>query len=181
METTSNNLKKEVRMRFLRRAKKAIILIILVLSVPLLLLAFGPKGSSKKADSGPDRREDRPRMVPEQVEEGWWEWYWILLPDTYLYGRNERDPDERKAEVTFLKDGSIRADIPYLEHGSPEVERLRLTKVGPTTWKGYWEQDAPAISAHVAVDLVAPDVYAGIIIFKNEIQGRCWLRRQKEK
>jgi hypothetical protein len=131
------------------------------------------KNKAKTLPVSPETITGIPVVQPE------YEWYWKLPRNVFIRGKNEKAPDERKAEVIFRVDGSIRADIPYFEDGSPEIERLRLTKVGPNTWEGTWDQDNPVDSAHVIVDMVAPGVYAGTITFKSEIVGRCRLRRTK--
>ena len=113
-----------------------------------------------------------------ESKEGMYEWYWKLPKGVHVRGRNESAVNERVAEVTPRSDGSLWVNVQYKEHGSPEMARIRLQKVGAKSWEGTWEQDNPADHGRIALEEVALGVYAGDITWQNGLRGRCHLMKK---
>ena len=98
--------------------------------------------------------------------------YWKLKSGEYHKGRNEKYAGARIAYGIPKANGSIWADVPYVEYGSPEAERIRLTKVAtpaesPESWEGTWEQDNPEDRGRVTVFNAGPGIYTGSITWTD--------------
>ncbi|OHA46997.1 MAG: hypothetical protein A2541_01085 [Candidatus Taylorbacteria bacterium RIFOXYD2_FULL_36_9] len=111
-----------------------------------------------------------------------YEWYWKLPSGVYMHGRNESAPNERTAEAIPRSDGSIWADLHYMEYGSPETQRIRLWKVSDKMWEGDCDQDRPQEHCRLNLIEVALGVYAGKITWKDGsrdlAEGNCYLKRK---
>ncbi len=126
-----------------------------------------------------------------RIEERQWEYYFRLPAGVYVNDRNESSPDEMIAEEVFKDDNHLWVDLHYKEYGRPEVERIRITRVGGNLWEGTSEQDNPPARARLSlIESVVGQHYAGSITWtsagkytwsKNGPTATCYLRKGVSK
>jgi hypothetical protein len=113
-----------------------------------------------------------------QAEE--WEWTWRTLNGEYIHGRQKNADDETRAEIIPQVNGDLYFDVPYIEYGSPQRERVRLGKIGEKSWLGDRDQDNPKDHSRVRLEEVAPNVYAGTITWPNGVVASCRLGPKRQ-
>jgi hypothetical protein len=107
-----------------------------------------------------------------------YEWYWELPSGVYVHGRNRSSPNDIITEGIPKGDPNvIWADLHYMEYGSPEIERIRIQKVGGKRWQGTSEQDNPMQRCRLDLLEVSPGMYAGKITWQDGKEGTCYLKR----
>jgi len=104
-----------------------------------------------------------------------YEWYWKTSRG-YVHGRTESPANERIADAVPKSDGSICAELHYMEHGSPETERIRIWKVDDKLWKGTADQDNPESHAKLELVEATPGLYSGKINWSDGHEGTCYLK-----
>lgn len=109
-------------------------------------------------------------VAVKQPVETEYEWYWELPAGQYVFsGRNRVNPRETLLERVRLDLGNnyLWFDQHYIEHGNPEIMRIRLQKKAEKRWEGPWEQDNPPGRGYISLSEIRPGIYGGTRTWSN--------------
>jgi hypothetical protein len=93
-------------------------------------------------------------------------WTWYVPSGEYIHGRNRNADEVTVAEMIENSTESLYFDVPYIEFGRPERERIRLGRVGlkaGKTWSGDRDQDRPKEHSRVDMRETGTNAWSGTI------------------